>query len=128
MEEKEEKYCKAILILSKIDNVLQWDWTEWFNNCLVIRILLLFYCELNCWVFSGTGSYEFILTEKKGAKQNVGLITLNRPKALNALCDKLVAELSDAVATFDNDDSVGALIITGSEKAFAAGKFYIYLN
>lgn len=73
-------------------------------------------------IFVGTGSYEFILTEKKGAKQNVGLITLNRPKALNALCDKLVAELSDAVSKFDSDDSVGALVITGSEKAFAAGK------
>ncbi|XP_039283662.1 enoyl-CoA hydratase, mitochondrial [Nilaparvata lugens] len=66
-------------------------------------------------------SFEFILTEKKGEKCNVGLITLNRPKALNALCDKLVSELSQAVEHFDNDDSVGALVITGSEKAFAAG-------
>ncbi|XP_075224760.1 enoyl-CoA hydratase, short chain 1 isoform X2 [Lycorma delicatula] len=69
----------------------------------------------------GTGSYEHILTEKKGAAQNVGLITLNRPKALNALCDKLVAEISTAVAKFDDDESIGAIVITGSEKAFAAG-------
>lgn len=50
------------------------------------------------------------------------MITLNRPKALNALCDALVAELAEAVNKFDKDDSVGAIVITGSEKAFAAGK------
>ncbi|XP_046481697.1 uncharacterized protein Echs1 isoform X1 [Neodiprion pinetum] len=68
-----------------------------------------------------TSSYEFIKTEKVGEKQNVAVITLNRPKALNALCDKLVDELGDAVTKFDNDDSIGAVVITGSEKAFAAG-------
>ncbi|XP_046745066.1 uncharacterized protein LOC124410614 isoform X1 [Diprion similis] len=68
-----------------------------------------------------TSSYEFIKTEKAGEKQNVAVITLNRPKALNALCDKLVDELGDAVTKFDNDDSIGAVVITGSEKAFAAG-------
>ncbi|KAL1129471.1 hypothetical protein AAG570_013997 [Ranatra chinensis] len=66
-------------------------------------------------------SYQHILTEKKGAKQNVALITLNRPKALNALCDALVTELGDAVEKFDRDESIGAVVITGSEKAFAAG-------
>jgi enoyl-CoA hydratase len=67
-------------------------------------------------------SYEFIITETKGEKKNVGLITLNRPKALNALCDGLMREVSDAVDKFENDDNIGALVITGSEKAFAAGK------
>ena len=66
-------------------------------------------------------SYEFILTEKKGEKQDVGLITLNRPRALNALCDGLMAELSDALKEYDNDSTVGAIVLTGSQKAFAAG-------
>nr|CAD7586101.1 unnamed protein product [Timema genevievae] len=65
--------------------------------------------------------YEYILSEKKGEKQNVGVITLNRPKALNALCNGLMTEVADALARFDDDASVGALVITGSEKAFAAG-------
>jgi len=50
-----------------------------------------------------------------------GLITLNRPKALNALCDGLLNDLIHAATVFDNDDNVGAIVITGSEKAFAAG-------
>lgn len=66
-------------------------------------------------------SYEHILTEKRGEKQNVGLIKLNRPRAFNALCDALMSELGEALKDFDSDSSVGAIIITGSEKAFAAG-------
>jgi len=64
---------------------------------------------------------EFILTEKVGEKKNVGLITLNRPKALNALCDALMKDLSDAVNEFEKDPEIGTLIITGQGKAFAAG-------
>lgn len=63
-------------------------------------------------------AYENILTEQKGP---VGIITLNRPKALNALCQALMDELTDAVDAFEKDDSVHVMIITGSEKAFAAG-------
>ena len=63
-------------------------------------------------------TYETILTEQKGA---VTLITLNRPKALNALNDALMNELGAALQAFDADDSVGAMVITGSAKAFAAG-------
>jgi enoyl-CoA hydratase len=63
-------------------------------------------------------SYETILVETRGA---VGLITLNRPKALNALCDALVRELGRALDAFEADDAVGAVVITGSDKAFAAG-------
>ena len=65
-------------------------------------------------------SYEFILTEKKGEKQDVGLITLNRPRALNALCDGLMAEVSEALKEYDSDSTVGAIVLTGSQKAFAA--------
>jgi enoyl-CoA hydratase len=63
-------------------------------------------------------SYEFILTEVKG---RVALITLNRPKQMNALAPKLMQELGAAMYGFDADDGVGAILITGNEKAFAAG-------
>ncbi|QYD69500.1 enoyl-CoA hydratase [Paraburkholderia edwinii] len=63
-------------------------------------------------------AYENILVETRG---RVGLITLNRPKALNALSDALIDELGEALHAFDADDNIGAMIITGSEKAFAAG-------
>ena len=63
-------------------------------------------------------TYENILVETRGA---VGLITLNRPKALNALCDALVREMGQALDSFESDDAVGAVVVTGSDKAFAAG-------
>ncbi|HLG87424.1 MAG TPA: enoyl-CoA hydratase [Alphaproteobacteria bacterium] len=63
-------------------------------------------------------SYENILVETHGA---VGLIRLNRPKALNALCDALMTELGQALEVFEEDDAIGAIVLTGSEKAFAAG-------
>jgi enoyl-CoA hydratase len=63
-------------------------------------------------------AYETILVGRRGS---VGLITLNRPKALNALNDQLIAEIDAALGEFDRDDAVGAVVITGSKKAFAAG-------
>ena len=63
-------------------------------------------------------AYEMILVETRG---RVGLVTLNRPKALNALCDQLMTELGQAMAAFDADPAIGAIVLTGSEKAFAAG-------
>jgi len=63
-------------------------------------------------------SYEFITAEVKG---RVALITLNRPKQMNALNPKLMQELGAALYGFDADDGVGAILITGNEKAFAAG-------
>jgi enoyl-CoA hydratase len=63
-------------------------------------------------------AYENILTETRG---RVGVITLNRPKALNALNDALMDELGAALKQFDADDDIGAIVLTGSEKAFAAG-------
>lgn len=54
-------------------------------------------------------------------KDKVGVITLNRPKALNALNDQLMDELGHALLAFDQNDEIGCMVITGSEKAFAAG-------
>uniref|UniRef100_A0A452HC51 Enoyl-CoA hydratase, mitochondrial n=1 Tax=Gopherus agassizii TaxID=38772 RepID=A0A452HC51_9SAUR len=65
--------------------------------------------------------FQYLVVEKKGAKQNVGVIQLNRPKALNALCDGLMNEMNQALDFFEKDPDVGAIVITGSEKAFAAG-------
>jgi enoyl-CoA hydratase len=63
-------------------------------------------------------SYSYIAVEQKG---RVGVITLNRPKQLNALSPELMAELGKALHALDTDPVVGALLITGNEKAFAAG-------
>ena len=63
-------------------------------------------------------AYETILTETRGP---VALITLNRPKALNALSAQLVQELSHALDGYEDDPAIGAIVLTGSERAFAAG-------
>ena len=63
-------------------------------------------------------TYENILVETHG---RVGLIRLNRPKALNALSRGLIADLNAALRDFEADEAVGAIVLTGSEKAFAAG-------
>jgi enoyl-CoA hydratase len=61
---------------------------------------------------------EYVLVEKKG---RVGVVTLNRPKQMNALNAKLMQELAQALYEFDGDAGVGAIVLTGSDKAFAAG-------
>ncbi|WP_372003301.1 enoyl-CoA hydratase [Tistrella mobilis] len=63
-------------------------------------------------------SYKNILVDTRGA---VGLIQLNRPKALNALCAELIEELNAALDAYEADPAIGAIVLTGSEKAFAAG-------
>ncbi|GAB3025657.1 enoyl-CoA hydratase [Mycobacterium bourgelatii] len=63
-------------------------------------------------------TYETILVERE---ERVGIITLNRPKALNALNSQVMDEVTTAATELDNDPGIGAIIITGSEKAFAAG-------
>jgi enoyl-CoA hydratase len=63
-------------------------------------------------------TYETILVETHGA---VGLIRLNRPQALNALCDQLFEELNEQLLAWDADPAIRAIVLTGSEKAFAAG-------
>jgi enoyl-CoA hydratase len=65
-----------------------------------------------------TASYETILVETRG---RVGLITLNRPQALNALNDAIFRDLAQALDAFARDDGIGAVVLTGSAKAFAAG-------
>ncbi|KAJ3232582.1 Fatty acid oxidation complex subunit alpha [Chytriomyces hyalinus] len=67
---------------------------------------------------TATKTYEYVKVEQRG---RVGIVTLHRPKALNALCSPLMKDLNDALRAFDSDDSVGAMVVTGSEKAFAAG-------
>ena len=62
--------------------------------------------------------YEFILAETRG---RVALLRLNRPKQMNALNPKLMQELGQAMYGYDADDGIGAIVITGNEKAFAAG-------
>ena len=64
-------------------------------------------------------SYDNILVDKVGVKQNVGFIQLNRPKALNSLCDALINDVNDALKHFNNDQEIGCVVITGNEKAFA---------
>ena len=63
-------------------------------------------------------SYKFIIVERHEA---VGQITLNRPDALNALCTPLIEEVGQALDDFEADDAIGAIVLTGSERAFAAG-------
>ena len=63
-------------------------------------------------------AYETILTE---IDDGVGILTLNRPQALNAFSDQLMNDVTDALKKFEADDGVGCIVITGSEKAFAAG-------
>ncbi len=63
--------------------------------------------------------YELILTETPA--EGVGLVRLNRPQALNALNGQITREIFDALEAFDRDDSIGCLMLTGSDKAFAAG-------
>ncbi|MEP4377945.1 MAG: enoyl-CoA hydratase [Alphaproteobacteria bacterium] len=63
-------------------------------------------------------AYENIEVETQG---HVGVVRLNRPKALNALCDALIGELGQALDAFEADENIGCIVLTGSEKAFAAG-------
>ena len=63
-------------------------------------------------------AYQNILVETRG---KVGLVTLHRPQALNALNEALIAELNDALGGFESNPEIGCTVITGSEKAFAAG-------
>ena len=62
--------------------------------------------------------YKFMKTERKG---NIGIVTFNRPEAMNALNEKVAMEVTDALMEFDADDSIGCMILAGGDKAFCAG-------
>jgi len=72
-------------------------------------------------LMSSLPDYEFVKVDKKGTDGRVGLVTLNRPKALNALFNPLMNDLLDAMNHLDEDPKIGAIVLTGSQKAFAAG-------
>jgi len=72
-------------------------------------------------LMSSNTQYQYIKTDTAGTEGRVGLVTLNRPKALNALCAGLMDELIRALNDMDEDPKIGAIVVTGSEKAFAAG-------
>ncbi|KAI8600407.1 hypothetical protein EDD21DRAFT_279257, partial [Dissophora ornata] len=63
-----------------------------------------------------SANLEYLLTETRG---RVALVTLHRPKALNALCNGLFVELNQVLKEFDDNKDIGAIVITGSERAFA---------
>ncbi|MGI8417992.1 MAG: enoyl-CoA hydratase-related protein, partial [Nakamurella sp.] len=65
--------------------------------------------------------YQTILVDRPTKAARVGMITLNRPKALNALNRQLMTEVVAAAAAFDADPDIGCIVLTGSERAFAAG-------
>ena len=71
----------------------------------------------------GLPSYDNILVDKRGSDGKVGFIQLNRPKALNSLCNALINDVNDALEKFNQDENVGCIVITGSEKAFAGNLF-----
>jgi len=65
--------------------------------------------------------YQYLIVDVRGAKKNIGLIQINRPRALNSLNTPLMLELNAVLEKFEQDDAIGALVLTGSQKAFAAG-------
>ncbi len=79
-------------------------------------------------------SYDHILVETRFPEDNsvvgggVGVISLHRPKALNALCDALFEDLIHAVRAFDNDDDIGCIVITGSGEALGVGEVVLVMN
>lgn len=68
-----------------------------------------------------TGQFQNLLVERCGEKQNVGVVKLNRPRLLNALNDALMTELGVALRQLDQDNNIGCIIITGSDRAFSIG-------
>uniref|UniRef100_A0A8C5H5S4 Enoyl-CoA hydratase, mitochondrial n=1 Tax=Gouania willdenowi TaxID=441366 RepID=A0A8C5H5S4_GOUWI len=85
--------------------------SETEDLCKIIQRLITKVCAQN----------NYIIVEKRGEKSDVGFIQLNRPKALNALCDGLMTEMGNALDAFEADKDIGAIVITGSDRAFAAG-------
>uniref|UniRef100_A0A803TWC5 Enoyl-CoA hydratase, mitochondrial n=1 Tax=Anolis carolinensis TaxID=28377 RepID=A0A803TWC5_ANOCA len=72
---------------------------------------------------SSSPSFQFVEVERRGAEGSVAVVALNRPKALNALSEALMSELGQALDAAEREASVGALVLTRRERAFAAGDF-----
>eukprot|EP00743_Colponemidia_sp_Colp-15_P003984 GILK01004296.1.p1 GENE.GILK01004296.1~~GILK01004296.1.p1 ORF type:complete len:289 (-),score=47.55 GILK01004296.1:193-1059(-) len=87
--------------------------------CIMLSRIALSRRFLSPRCFSTASNLQYLITEKK--PNGVGMITLNRPKALNALCNALILELNSSLKAFEGDNEIGAIVITGSEKSFAAG-------
>lgn len=64
---------------------------------------------------------ETLTSDDQAHRRSIGLVQFNRPKALNALCRELIAELNEAMAVFEAEPNIGAIVLTGNEKAFIAG-------
>lgn len=82
------------------------------------KVIHIFKAYIKCLDYSNF-KFENILFEKK--EGGVGFVQLNRPKALNALCDALSHEVITILKELDSDPEIGCIVLTGSEKAFAAG-------
>lgn len=93
----------------------------WCRSAQLLRLTAARSAVSSSRLCSSGGQYEYLVVEKRGQKSDVGFIQLNRPKALNALCDGLMKEVSRALDAFEADAGVGAIVITGSDRAFAAG-------
>lgn len=76
--------------------------------------------------FSLYPAYEFIKVETRGAQGNVGLVSFNRPEALNAISGGLMSELLDALQSFEENAAIGAIVITGSEKLFTGETHFFF--
>ncbi|KRX72148.1 Enoyl-CoA hydratase, mitochondrial, partial [Trichinella sp. T6] len=108
--------------------------TDSFSNMFAIHKSLAVSRNLSCIVKTAmsiqlkrstfTSNYSFIKCDIVGEESNVGLVQLNRPKQLNALCKPLFAEIACALEGFQNDPAIKAVVITGSDKAFS-GSFSI---
>ena len=72
-------------------------------------------------------SFKHIITEKRGENNNIGLIQLNRPKAMNSLCDELMSEMVQGLDAFEEDKDIAVIILTGSERAFAGFKLLMLI-
>ena len=104
-------------------------WSNRFVSHLVSPILLSRSSHVHRFQFLSrsfgsiieTQILKYLLVSRAGIDSRVAVLTLNRPKALNALCDGLITELNETLLKLDQDKSVGSIIITGSERAFAAG-------
>ena len=92
-----------------------------FVMCTCSILFLFTFCFLLAPGPLSREEFKFIKLERRGEEEKVGLIMLNRPKALNALCNELMGEVAEALDELESDSGVAAIVLTGSERAFAAG-------